>query len=90
MGYNVRVDNVDRKGMKMTETLASNKKVHVQAQVQVYDTVLARLVKRIGFDAAIRFARNAGISFEDTYYNVFEKLPPEGRFDQTEKNWLAE
>lgn len=34
-----------------------------------------KIVHRIGMDAAIRQAKNLGISFEDCYIMMFNRLP---------------
>lgn len=35
----------------------------------------AKIVHRIGFNAAIRQAKNLGLSFEDTYVMIFSRMP---------------
>lgn len=44
-------------------------------QPQISDRVFARQVALYGFWAALRFARNAGIAFEDAYFMAFGRLP---------------
>ena len=39
------------------------------------DTVFASYVRKYGFNAAVRFARNLGIGFHDCYFMAFGRLP---------------
>lgn len=39
------------------------------------DRAFAIYVRRYGFSAAVRFARNLGISFHDCYFMCFGRLP---------------
>lgn len=39
------------------------------------DTVFSTYVRQFGFYAAVRFARNLGISFHDCYFMAFGRLP---------------
>lgn len=43
-----------------------------------------RIVKRIGFNAAVRQARNLGISFEDCYQMAFGREVREAHRNQDE------
>lgn len=42
------------------------------------DYALATIVRRYGFYAALRYARNLGIAFEDTYFMCFGREPRKG------------
>jgi hypothetical protein len=43
--------------------------------MKAQDRMMAKMFRLYGFWAALRFARNAGVAFEDTYFMVFGKLP---------------
>lgn len=42
------------------------------------DYAFAAIVRRYGFYAALRYARNLGIAFEDTYFMCFGREPRKG------------
>lgn len=44
-----------------------------------YDTMLQRIVHKYGLYCGLRYCKNLGISFEETYYMMFGKLPKEPR-----------
>lgn len=42
---------------------------------KIADRMLAKVVRYYGWYAGIKYCRNLGIRFEDTYFMVFGKLP---------------
>lgn len=42
---------------------------------KISDSMFRAIVRKYGFWAALRFARNLGIGFHDCYFMVFGRLP---------------
>lgn len=46
-----------------------------KANFEANDYMMRKVIKKYGIYAALRFCKNLGIEFEETYYMMFGRLP---------------